>query len=327
MIGANGQMRKDTLPVIPRTSAYDAEYSRIMSLRQMSYLLVVVEEQSFTRAAQRIGISQSALSHQIQTLERGVGGPLLERLPTAVYLTPMGRAYLPHAAAALRSAEQAEQSVGPQAEAPPGNLRIGTLFSPAMGILPPAIRALRATHPHTHIELREFPNVEELVDFVNLGVADVGVGPVPPRWEGPQTAIGAEELVIVLAADDELTRRGARETVKLAELADRQWVLYTQDNGLEPLVIEACQRAGFEPVAGARTRHTATGARLAAAGLGPALVPRSIIDPDLDATILGCDPPVYRELVAFTPPEPSSLVSELVRVLVAHGPARRRDPR
>lgn len=78
-----------------------------MSLRQMEYFVAVVEESSFTRAAERLHVTQPALSHQIKALERNVGGELLERLPRGVLLTPMGRAFLPHAERSVRSAAQA----------------------------------------------------------------------------------------------------------------------------------------------------------------------------------------------------------------------------
>ncbi|NBH11437.1 LysR family transcriptional regulator, partial [Amycolatopsis sp. SID8362] len=71
------------------------------SLRQLEYLVTVVDTGSFTRAAEQLHVTQPALSHQMRALERGLGGPLLERLPRAVRLTPMGRAMLPHARAAL----------------------------------------------------------------------------------------------------------------------------------------------------------------------------------------------------------------------------------
>src|SRR3954471_9408777 len=67
-----------------------------MTLRQLEYLITVAEEGSFTRAAERLFVSQPALSHQIKAFEKSVGGELLERLPNAVNLTPMGRAFLPH---------------------------------------------------------------------------------------------------------------------------------------------------------------------------------------------------------------------------------------
>src|SRR3954463_12442978 len=68
-----------------------------MTLRQMEYLLAVVDEGSFPRAAERLFVSQPALSHQIKALEQSVGGDLLERQPHSVPLTPMGRAFLPPA--------------------------------------------------------------------------------------------------------------------------------------------------------------------------------------------------------------------------------------
>jgi len=72
-----------------------------ISLRQLEYFVTVVDEGSFTRAAELLQVSQPGLSHQIQALERELGGPLLERLPRKVRLTPAGRTALPHARASL----------------------------------------------------------------------------------------------------------------------------------------------------------------------------------------------------------------------------------
>ncbi|CAM5454694.1 HTH-type transcriptional regulator ArgP [Streptomyces rimosus subsp. rimosus] len=80
-----------------------------MSLRQMEYLVTVVAEGSFTRAAaELLHVTQSALSPQIKALEREVGGPLLERIARGVRLTPMGRAYL-HA----RRTRRTQRRTGP----------------------------------------------------------------------------------------------------------------------------------------------------------------------------------------------------------------------
>ncbi|MGW2995209.1 LysR family transcriptional regulator [Streptomyces sp. NPDC001193] len=84
------------------------------TLRQLEYLVTIVDTGSFTRAAELLHVTQPALSHQVRALERDAGGPLLERLPRAVRLTPMGRAMLPHARAALADAERP----GPQPAAP-----------------------------------------------------------------------------------------------------------------------------------------------------------------------------------------------------------------
>src|SRR4051794_36867178 len=169
-----------------------------VSLRQFEYLMAVVEEGSFTLAARRLEVSQPALSHQVRALERAVGQPLLERAPGGVHLTPMGRAFVPHAAAALRRAERARGALRPATE----ELRIATLYSIAIGLLPPAIRAWRARHPRARVEVLEYVNIDELAEQMRLGVADLAIGPRPAHWDGPVQVIGEEDLVVVLAREE-----------------------------------------------------------------------------------------------------------------------------
>ena len=290
----------------------------------MEYLVAVVDEGSFTAAARRLEVSQPALSHQVRALERTVGETLLERGAGAVHLTPAGRAYLPHATAALRAAEDARRACRGDAAPERLELRIATLYSLALGILPAAIRAWRAAHPETRIELREYANAEELAAQMALGVADVAVGPRPRRWAGPLTVLGDEELVVVLGADDPLARR---RRLRLDALADRAWVLYATDNSLSPVVEQACAAAGFAPRAAVRTRHTATAVALAAAGLGPALAPLSIIEPSIQAALVRPDPPVRRELVAYTTAERERLAAPFMALMAARGASRARRAR
>jgi DNA-binding transcriptional LysR family regulator len=129
--------------------------------------------------------------------------------------------------------------------------------------------------------------------------------------------LGDEELVVVLAVDDPLVD-GRRRRVALEQLADRPWTLYSPDNGLSPVVLEACAAAGFTPRAAVHTHHAATAVQLAAAGLGPALVPENVVEPGFTGALLRPDPPVRRELVAFSRADPSPLVSAFTDVLSEH---------
>lgn len=296
-----------------------------MTLRQMQYLVAVAEEGSFTRAAERLFVSQPALSHQIKALETGVGGELLERLPGAVHLTPMGRAFLPHARAAVRAADEARHEARAVAELESGLLRIGTMGSISLGVIPAAIRAWRLANAEVSFELYEFLHVERLAEEMRLGVADLAVGPAPRGWDGPVRRLGREELVVVLAVDDPLVQ-SRRRKIALERLADRPWTLYTPDNGLAPVVAEACGAAGFQPRPAVRTHHTATAVQLAAAGLGPALVPENVIEPGFTGALLRPDPPVSRELVAFTRADPSPLVAAFIEVLAEHAVIDPRRP-
>ncbi len=268
-----------------------------MTLRQLEYLVALVEERSFTRAAERLGVSQPALSHQVRALETSVGEALVERLPAGVRLTPQGRAFLPHAAAALRSAERVRRLGHP--EDARVVLRIAAVASLALGFLPPAIGRWKQLHPDAQVELIELTGGEELARVMASGLADVGVGPIGSDWEGDVEVIGREELVIVVGEDDPLA---GRKSVELSALADRAWVLLARENSLSAVVDQACAEAGFSPAAAVRTRHTTTAVALAAAGLGPALVPRAILGTDLDAVVVEPSPAVGREVRAATLP-------------------------
>ena len=297
-----------------------------MTLRQMEYLIAVVDEGSFTRAAERLFVSQPALSHQVKALEESVGGALLERLPHSIQLTPLGRAFLPHATAAVNEAGDAMRAARAVGQLEAGVIRIGTLHSIALGVVPAAIRAWRLSNPQVSFELYEYVNIGQLAEQMRLGVADVAVGPPPHGWDGPVRSLGHEELVLVVAVDDPLVDQDGRRRVKLERLADRPWTLYAADNGLSPVVMEACAAAGFTPRAAVHTHHTATAVQLAAAGLGPALVPENVVEPGFAGALLRPDPPVRRELAAFSRARPSPLVEAFTDVLAEHAVIDPRRP-
>ena len=107
-----------------------------VTLRQLEYFVTVVDQGSFTRAAEVLHVTQPGLSHQFQALERELGGPLLERLPRKVRLTPAGRAVLSHARACLAHAELAASAARRASGATAGELHLATLYSISVGILP-----------------------------------------------------------------------------------------------------------------------------------------------------------------------------------------------
>ncbi|MGW7115674.1 LysR family transcriptional regulator, partial [Streptomyces xanthophaeus] len=243
-----------------------------MSLRQMEYFLAVLEESSFTRAAEVLHVTQPALSHQVKALERSVGGELLERLPRGVRLTPMGRAFLPHAQLAVRSARQAERAARAAAGAVGGELHVATVHAVAVGMLPAVAARWRALHPGVALVLREYGSTAALEEQLERGVADLAVGPEPKEWTGPVLPAGREELVLVVPFDDPLSGRGS---VRLAELADRDWIRCAMEPSVqgEPVIDRACGTAGFTPRTVMRTEHTSTAVRMAAAGVGIVVAP------------------------------------------------------
>ena len=299
-----------------------------VSLRQLEYFVAVVDEGSFTAAAARLHVSQPGLSHQVQALERQLGGPLLERLARGVRLTPAGRTALPHARASLAHAERATTAALRATGLDAGELHVGTLYSISVGVLPAALATWRLAYPDVQVRLVEFRHTNELIAAMEAGQADLAVGPIPetpettkipqtpgtsPAWDGPVRAIGVEEFVLAAAPGTQLP--GAGMAVRLADLADRDWVHYTAPSGLSDILDGACSRAGFQPRLSVRTEQGPSALNLARAGLGLALVPGNIVPPHFDGILLRPDPPVLRPLSVYTRVRPDPITAAFVTAI------------
>jgi DNA-binding transcriptional LysR family regulator len=283
----------------------------VLSLRQLEYFVAVVDEGSFTTAADVLGVSQPALSQQIRALERSIESPLFERLGRSNGLTPVGRAMLPHARAALSDTRNAERAAQQAARGQSGELRIGTVYSVAYGVLPRVLRAWRQSHPGVQVRLLEFRNFTELAAVMTAGEADLAIGTPPPGWTGPVAELGTEDMLVVLPPNYQPADAGefGAGRVRLATLADEQWVHYAEGNSLADVLDAACAEQGFRPEVAVRTEQTATAPLLAASGIGPTLVPASVVPEGLGGWVLSPDPAVQRPLYTYTREQPDPLVT------------------
>jgi DNA-binding transcriptional LysR family regulator len=269
-----------------------------VNLRQLRYFMTIADEKSFSRAATRLLIAQPSLSQQIKSLEQELGGPLLERLPTGVRLTPAGNAFLPEARSAVTHADRAARNARSALGLDAGEIEVATVTSVAYGVLPPAFKLWHERYPGTTIALREYTHRTALVEAVRGGVGDIAVGPRPRDWPGPVAELGWEELVVVLPAGDPLASSG--RTVALDALTERDWVLFGTDHGLSELILGACAAAGFTPRRTVQTAQIAAAAQLAAAGLGVTIIPSNVVPTGLQAAVRRLREPLVRQIVAFT---------------------------
>jgi DNA-binding transcriptional LysR family regulator len=288
-----------------------------MNLRQLEYWVAVVDTGSFTRAAAQMHVSQPGLSQQIRVLEKEFGGQLLERLPRGIRLTAAGKAFLPEARATVLAAQRAARAAHEALSLRTGQLEIATVRSVAVGILPPAIRELYERHPGVEIRLHEYAHRLDLERGLRSGVADIAVGPAPLELDGPVELLGWEEFVAIIGPRDAVWHVPEGQRVPLETLADRDWILFPPDHGLWVLVAEACGRAGFVPRKTVETQQVEAAVRLAAAGVGVALVPESIVPVDLRAHARRLRRPVARRLTAYTRSEWSPAAGGFLEVLKA----------
>ena len=287
-----------------------------VSLRQLEYFVAVVDEGSFTAAAARLHVSQPGLSHQIQALERQLRGPLLERLPRGVRLAPAGRTALPHARASLAHAERASSAAMRASVVDAGELHVGTLYSISVGVLPAALPAWRRKYPDVQVRLVEFRHTNDLTAAMEAGRADLAVGPAPPAWDGPIREIGAEEFVLAAAPGTQLP--GTPPTVRLADLADRDWVHFTSP-----------ERSGRRP--GRRLcRRGIRATRRGAHRAGPLGAESRLRRPwrhaparqrrpgSLRRRAAAASPPVRRMLAAYTRVRPDPITAAFVDAICHH---------
>jgi DNA-binding transcriptional LysR family regulator len=291
------------------------------SLRQISYLLAVVDDGSFTAAARRMRVAQPSLSQQIRVLERRIGTDLLRRGPRGISLTPAGQAFVGEARAALASAraaaERARGAAGLDAAAP---LHVATVTSIATWLLPDAAVAWRARHGGRPLRITEFPDRGGLEAWMAAGGAELAIGPRPLAWSGPVRLLGSEPYV-AMVPEREFDRLGgpAGARISVAALADADWVLYSPGHGLHEFVLGLCRRAGFIPRAAVETRQIDSATRMAAAGLGVAIVPVGCVPSELKRhrrDLLGVP---SLDVVAYTRDEMSDSAADLVEAVVRTG--------
>ncbi len=267
-----------------------------LNLRQAAYFITVVEEGSFTRAADRLHLAQPSLSQQISALENHLGVTLLERTSRGVRPTPAGQAFLDGARVAVAAAEGAVARTRAAAGHGGGALHVATVTSLATWVLPGAVAHWQPRHAGVALRITEFPDRGTLEAFVADERADLGIGPRPAAWPGPVRALGSERFVVVVPGADPLAGRAG---VHLAALADRDWVLYAPEHGLAQLVRGECAAAGFTPRGVVETRHVDAAIRLAAAGLGVAFVPEPAVPGELAGNRVDLVDPPLREVVAY----------------------------
>jgi len=287
------------------------ELSGDLSLRQLEYLVAVVDLGSLSRAAALLHVTQPTVSHQLALLERRVGVALFDRVGRGVRPTPAGRALAATGREVLevgRRGLDGARAAGSAQEV----LTIAIVSSLAATILPPALAAWRLEEPDVVVRLREHLRRDDLVESLQRSETEVGIAAPPDGWAGPRSELGWERYVMVLPPGSPLL--GRRHPVDLAALAEVEWVLFDPDHGLHDLVQGACADAGFSPRAAVRTRQIDTAARLAAAGLGPTIVPAISVPPEHAALVARFRPTLRRPVAAFGP----GLARPVVQRFLAH---------
>jgi molybdate transport repressor ModE-like protein len=263
-----------------------------VELRHFAALEAVAREGSFGRAAASLGYTQSAISQQIQTLERLVGERLLERPggPRAVTLTEAGRLLLRHAEAIVARLQAAQADMAALAQGHGGRLRVGAFQSVGARVLPAVLRRFTGAWPQVEVELTESASDEELLRLVERGELDLAFA-MPPLLDGPFEALEllADPYVLLVPAEHELAELPRASLADLGELT----LIGNRACRSTSLAEGELSQRGVSVEVAFRSDDNGTVQGLVGAGFGAALVPLLAVDQnDERVGVLELDPEI-----------------------------------
>lgn len=238
--------------------------------------LVVAEELSFRRSAERLHIDQSALTRRIQKLERFLGFALFERTTREVSLTPAGRSFYEENARLMQNYLHSVDTARLVAEGKTGSLRVAYMAFSAIELMPQAVSRFRRLYPHVDVSLRYIRTQGQKLALAHDEI-DVGymIGPFE-HSEFHSLLLRSDPLYVVTPKDHRLTRL---PEVRPSDLAEEELILgdMTEWEAYRWRLNEMFSSEGVALNTGLVASNTLALIGLVAAGLGVTIYPESLI--------------------------------------------------
>ncbi|MFF9900102.1 LysR family transcriptional regulator [Streptomyces longispororuber] len=247
-----------------------------MQFQQLLYFVAVAETRHFTRAAERVHVSQPSLSQQVRALEKELGAELFSRARGNITLTDAGEALLPLARRILADADTARIEVQELAQLRRGRVRLGATPSVCTGLLPQVLRDFHDRHPGIQLLIEEGGS-HDLVRHLARGALDLALVVLPLPSPSPALTtveLLREDLVVVSSPGGP----GLGATARVADLQGERLVMFRHGYDLRELTVAACRAEGFEPEFAVEGGEMDAVLGFVRAGLGVAVVPRMVAE-------------------------------------------------
>ncbi len=252
-----------------------------MDTQALSAFLEVADSASFSKAAERLFLSQPAVSKRIATLEDQLGRQLFDRVGRQISLTDAGRALLPYARRALHDIEDGRRALSRLSEKVEGRLSIGTSHHIGLHRLPTVLRAYTLAYPEVDLDI-QFMDSEVACEAVLAGKLELGIVTLPsqPLPQLKSLLVWPDPLAVVVAPSHPLA---VLKRPKLGDLAEHAAVLPDEATYTHRIVTAALTQHGLKPRIRLATNYLETLKMLVVIGLGWSVLPRSMLDKDLIA--------------------------------------------
>jgi len=215
-----------------------------MNISQLRAFVEVVERGSFSEAARAMGISQPAVTMQIQGLESDLGVTLLERRYRRVELTEAGKSLLPTAAKVMNELDEARLQIERLSDTVGGHLELAVSTTPGQYILPRLLGTFLREYPEVTVSLRVY-DTADVIARVEAGEAHLGMtGARIPQAKVAFEEMGVDQLLMICAPDSPLANR---TDVGLTEVAEYPFITRESGSGTRIVVEQALRDGGVEP--------------------------------------------------------------------------------
>ena len=244
-----------------------------MDIRALRYFVELVREKSFTRASEKLFVTQPTISKMIRNMEEELGQPLLNREGHSFTLTDSGQVLFAHGQLILAQMQQLEAELADLQSLQHGRLALG--IPPMVGhVYADLIRAYRSRYPRVELSIVEYGG-RRIEQAVLEGELDLAITMLPTREEGVLSALELDCYPIQVVLPDLPRWRGESE-IRLADLQEEPFLLYTQAFTLSERLEQACQQAGFVPQVAARSSQWDFLTAMVRSGMGVAFLPEPI---------------------------------------------------
>jgi DNA-binding transcriptional LysR family regulator len=253
-----------------------------MDTQLLSAFLAVAETSSFSVPAERLHVTQPAISKRIAALEEQLGARLFDRIGRHVSLTESGRRLLPRAQRILRDIEDTERVIRDLSGSVSGPLAIATSHHIGLHRLPPVLREFSRRHPEVRLEI-EFMDSEKAHDAVAQGNLEFAVITLAPAGSAPRLEareVWPDPLSVMVARDHPLA---GHARVSIGELAQHPAVLPGPGTYTGQILQQLFDASGVRLEVSMSTNYLETLRMLAAIGLGWSVLPDSMRTEELVA--------------------------------------------
>lgn len=255
-----------------------------MEFRQLKTLLAIAETRNFTRAAERVHLTQAAVSAQIKALETETGVPLFARVNKKVFLTEAGELLVRRAERLLKIHDEVLLALKELGDAEKGRLRIGTASTMASNEQLPSILAeLKRAYPKAHLTVRRATSTEIVTQILQNDL-DVGLVSLPVEANDIRAEVlQRDRLVAIMQPDHPLAHQ---RSISPTQLAAEPLILGEQGGNTRRLIDLFLAKSGVRPEVMMELGSMTSIKRMVEHGLGLSIMPRSAVRDEIKAGTL-----------------------------------------